>query len=58
VVVVVVVVVVLVVVVVVNYSSMSKPQGPDMPDSKFHYISVHYFVLKRLSNSEIKYKIF
>ena len=41
-----------------NYFSMSKPQGPNMPGSKFHSIFVRYFSLKRLSNSEIKYKTF
>jgi uncharacterized membrane protein len=50
------VVVVVVVVVVMNYFSISKPQGPDMPGSKFHSILVRYFSLKRLSNCEIKYK--
>jgi len=43
---------------VVNYFSLSKPQDPDMPGSKFHFISVRFFDLKRLSNSEIKYKTF
>ena len=49
---------VVVVVVVVNSFSVSKLQGPDMPGSKFHSISIGYFALKRLSNSAIKYKIF
>jgi len=49
-------VVVVVVVVLMNYFSMSKPQGPYMSDSKFHFVSFRYFLLKRLPNSELKYK--
>jgi hypothetical protein len=46
------------VVVVINYFLMSKPQDPEMPGSKFHFISVRCFALKILSNSEVKYKAF
>jgi hypothetical protein len=41
-----------------DYFSRSKPQDPDMPGSKFHFITVRYFALKRLSHSEIKHKTF